>query len=192
MPEEHACEYSVSTSSLLPPAQKDATPDGGNPSASASRRLYVGVPVVTTPCPAHHVAARPSLYAALAKFGELALRSGDLDEVLAIACRLAEEAVSAGFVQIVEFRTVSGSMKVCASARSASSFDGSDTVDGYALTTDGPVLGVVAIVGGFLFSFFGAAPVTGLNIYSMIGSMIGAVVVLFIYHAVTGRSRAIR
>ncbi len=55
------------------------------------------------------------------------------------------------------------------------------------------VLGVIgAIVGGFLFSRFGAAPVTGLNIYSMIVAVIGAIVVLLIYHAVTGRSRAVR
>lgn len=50
------------------------------------------------------------------------------------------------------------------------------------------VLGVVgAFVGGFLFSFFGAAPVTGLNIYSIIVSVVGAVVVLFVYHAIEGR-----
>ena len=54
------------------------------------------------------------------------------------------------------------------------------------------VLGIVgAFVGGYLFSIFGAAPVTGLNIYSMIVAVVGAVVVLFIYHAVIGR-RAIR
>jgi uncharacterized membrane protein YeaQ/YmgE (transglycosylase-associated protein family) len=54
------------------------------------------------------------------------------------------------------------------------------------------VLGIVgAVVGGFLFSFFGGAPVNGLNIYSMIVAVIGAVVVLLIYHAVAGRSRAI-
>ena len=50
------------------------------------------------------------------------------------------------------------------------------------------VLGIVgAIVGGFIFSFFGAEPVTGLNIYSMIVAIIGAIVVLVIYHAVAGR-----
>ncbi len=50
------------------------------------------------------------------------------------------------------------------------------------------VLGVVgAIVGGFLFTTFGAAPVTGFNIYSMIVAVIGAIVVLWIYHAVVGR-----
>ena len=54
------------------------------------------------------------------------------------------------------------------------------------------VLGVIgAIVGGFLFTFFGAAPVTGLNIYSMVVAVVGAVVVLVLYHAVTG-TRAIR
>ena len=50
------------------------------------------------------------------------------------------------------------------------------------------VLGIVgAFVGGFLFSFFGAAPVTGFNIYSLIVAVIGAIVVLFIYHAIVGR-----
>ena len=50
------------------------------------------------------------------------------------------------------------------------------------------VLGVVgAFVGGFLFSRFGAAPVTGLNLYSILVATIGAVVVLFIYHALVGR-----
>ena len=50
------------------------------------------------------------------------------------------------------------------------------------------VLGVVgAVVGGFLFNQFGAAGVTGFNIYSMIVAVIGAVVVLVVYHAITGR-----
>ncbi len=50
------------------------------------------------------------------------------------------------------------------------------------------VLGIVgAFVGGFLFSFFGAAPVTGFNIYSMIVAVVGAIVVLWIYHALIGR-----
>ncbi len=54
------------------------------------------------------------------------------------------------------------------------------------------VLGVVgAIVGGYLFTFFGAAPVTGLNLYSMLVAIVGAIVVLVIYHAVAGRSRAL-
>ncbi len=48
------------------------------------------------------------------------------------------------------------------------------------------VLGVVgAIVGGFLFSFFGAAGVTGLNIYSLVVAVIGSIVVLWLYHLIT-------
>ncbi|WP_428488397.1 GlsB/YeaQ/YmgE family stress response membrane protein [Rhodopila sp.] len=47
------------------------------------------------------------------------------------------------------------------------------------------VLGIVgAVVGGFLFSLVGAAPVTGFNIYSLIVAVIGAIVVLVIYHAI--------
>ena len=52
------------------------------------------------------------------------------------------------------------------------------------------VLGIVgAVVGGFLFTTFGAAPVTGFNVYSLIVAVIGAIVVLWIYHAVFGRGR---
>jgi uncharacterized membrane protein YeaQ/YmgE (transglycosylase-associated protein family) len=52
------------------------------------------------------------------------------------------------------------------------------------------ILGVVgAFVGGLVFNFFGAAGVTGFNIYSAIVAVIGAVVVLFIYHALMGRRR---
>ena len=54
------------------------------------------------------------------------------------------------------------------------------------------ILGIVgAMVGGYLFTLVGATPVTGLNIYSMFVAVVGAVVVLVIYHAVVGR-RAIR
>ena len=50
------------------------------------------------------------------------------------------------------------------------------------------VLGIVgAVVGGFLFNTFGAAGVSGLNIYSLVVAVIGAVVVLFIYHALVRR-----
>jgi uncharacterized membrane protein YeaQ/YmgE (transglycosylase-associated protein family) len=53
------------------------------------------------------------------------------------------------------------------------------------------VLGIVGgVVGGWLFSFFGAEGVTGFNLYSMVVAVIGAIVVLFIYHAVTGRRTA--
>lgn len=53
-------------------------------------------------------------------------------------------------------------------------------------------LGVVgAVVGGFLFSLIGAAPVTGLNIYSLIVAVVGSIVVLLIYYAITGRNRTV-
>ena len=53
------------------------------------------------------------------------------------------------------------------------------------------VLGIVgALVGGFLFDLLGATGVTGLNIYSMIVAIIGSIVVLLIYNALTGRRRA--
>jgi len=50
------------------------------------------------------------------------------------------------------------------------------------------ILGIVgAIVGGWLFTAFGAQGVTGLNIYSIIVAAIGAIVVLVIYHALFRR-----
>jgi uncharacterized membrane protein YeaQ/YmgE (transglycosylase-associated protein family) len=50
------------------------------------------------------------------------------------------------------------------------------------------VLGVVgAVVGGWLFSMFGAHGVTGVNLYSLVVAVIGAVLVLVLYHAATGR-----
>jgi uncharacterized membrane protein YeaQ/YmgE (transglycosylase-associated protein family) len=46
------------------------------------------------------------------------------------------------------------------------------------------VLGVVgAVVGGWLFNKFGAVGVTGLNLYSLLVAVVGAVVVLLVYHA---------
>jgi uncharacterized membrane protein YeaQ/YmgE (transglycosylase-associated protein family) len=47
------------------------------------------------------------------------------------------------------------------------------------------ILGVVgAIVGGWLFTRFGAAGVTGVNLYSIFVAVIGSVAVLVIYHAI--------
>jgi uncharacterized membrane protein YeaQ/YmgE (transglycosylase-associated protein family) len=47
------------------------------------------------------------------------------------------------------------------------------------------VLGIVgAIVGGYLFSVFGAHGVTGVNLYSMFVAVIGSIVVLVVYHAI--------
>ena len=47
------------------------------------------------------------------------------------------------------------------------------------------ILGIVgAFVGGFLFTQFGAAGVTGFNLYSMFVAVIGAIAVLLLYHLV--------
>lgn len=47
------------------------------------------------------------------------------------------------------------------------------------------LLGIVgAIVGGWLFNRFGAAGVTGFNVYSLLVAVIGAVLVLVVYHAI--------
>ena len=50
------------------------------------------------------------------------------------------------------------------------------------------VLGIVgAVVGGWLFNTLGHSGVTGFNIYSMFVAVIGAVVVLVVYHALFRR-----
>ena len=49
-------------------------------------------------------------------------------------------------------------------------------------------LGLVgAMVGGFIFTRIGGSSVNGFNLYSMLVAIIGAVVVLVLWHAVTGR-----
>ena len=51
------------------------------------------------------------------------------------------------------------------------------------------VLGVVgAVVGGTMFNAIGSRGITGFNLYSMFVAIIGAVVVLVLYHALTGRN----
>lgn len=50
------------------------------------------------------------------------------------------------------------------------------------------VLGIVgAVVGGYLFTAIGATGVTGFNLYSIFVSIIGACVVLWLYHALSRR-----
>jgi uncharacterized membrane protein YeaQ/YmgE (transglycosylase-associated protein family) len=50
------------------------------------------------------------------------------------------------------------------------------------------VLGIVgAFVGGLLFSALGGSGVTGFNLWSMFVAIVGAVVVLVIYHAIFDR-----
>ncbi len=51
-------------------------------------------------------------------------------------------------------------------------------------------LGIVgAVVGGWLFNTFGMLGVTGLNLYSLLVSVIGAVVVIVVYHVVRASAR---
>ncbi len=46
------------------------------------------------------------------------------------------------------------------------------------------VLGIIgALIGGWLFSMLGQAAISGFNLYSLVVSVIGAVVVLLAYHA---------
>ena len=52
------------------------------------------------------------------------------------------------------------------------------------------VLGIVgAVVGGWLFNTIGHVGVTGVNLYSILVAVVGAVVVLLLYHALF-RARA--
>jgi uncharacterized membrane protein YeaQ/YmgE (transglycosylase-associated protein family) len=50
------------------------------------------------------------------------------------------------------------------------------------------VIGVIgAELGGWLFSLFGMSGVTGLNVYSLLVAVVGAVILLFIYHQLIRR-----
>jgi uncharacterized membrane protein YeaQ/YmgE (transglycosylase-associated protein family) len=50
------------------------------------------------------------------------------------------------------------------------------------------VIGVVgAEVGGWLFRLFGMSGATGLNVYSLLVAVVGATILLFIYHQLIRR-----
>jgi uncharacterized membrane protein YeaQ/YmgE (transglycosylase-associated protein family) len=50
-------------------------------------------------------------------------------------------------------------------------------------------LGIVgACVGGFIFTSIGGRGISGFDLYSMFVAVIGAIVVLLLFHAVSGRS----
>ena len=52
------------------------------------------------------------------------------------------------------------------------------------------VVGIIgALVGGFVVSLFGANGVTGFNLWSFLVAVVGAVIALFVFRAITGRSR---
>jgi uncharacterized membrane protein YeaQ/YmgE (transglycosylase-associated protein family) len=51
------------------------------------------------------------------------------------------------------------------------------------------VLGIIGgIVGGWIFSMVGSTGVTGFNLWSLFVAVVGAVVVLVLYHAIFGRT----
>ena len=51
------------------------------------------------------------------------------------------------------------------------------------------VLGVVgALVGGFIFNYFGHSAPTGINIYSIFVAFVGGCIVLLIYHMLFRRA----
>ncbi len=53
------------------------------------------------------------------------------------------------------------------------------------------VLGIVGgVVGGWIFAALGSTGVTGFNLWSLFVAVVGAVVVLALYHAVIRRSHA--
>ena len=53
------------------------------------------------------------------------------------------------------------------------------------------IAGVIGgVVGGWVFSLFGGAGVTGFNFWSFVVAVVGAVIVLFIWKAISGRTTA--
>ena len=53
------------------------------------------------------------------------------------------------------------------------------------------VLGIIGgIVGGWVFAMMGSTGVTGFNLWSLFVAVIGAVIVLVLYHTLFGRARA--
>jgi uncharacterized membrane protein YeaQ/YmgE (transglycosylase-associated protein family) len=52
------------------------------------------------------------------------------------------------------------------------------------------VLGIVgALFGGWIFAAIGHSPVTGVNLYSISVSVVGAILVLVVYHALSRSGR---
>lgn len=50
------------------------------------------------------------------------------------------------------------------------------------------IVGIIgAAIGGFVFSLVGGSSVTGFNVYSLVVATVGAVILLAIYKALTGR-----
>ena len=53
------------------------------------------------------------------------------------------------------------------------------------------VLGIIGgIVGGWIFAAMGSTGVTGFNLWSLFVAVVGAVILLVLYHTLFGRARA--
>src|ERR1700712_2127305 len=83
----------------------------------------------------------------LAKFGELALKSCDLDEILTEACRLVGEGLGTDLAKVMELQDEGASLHVRAGVGwkpgvvgEVTLMVGDDTSEGYALKSGGPMV----------------------------------------------------
>ncbi len=54
------------------------------------------------------------------------------------------------------------------------------------------IVGIIgALLGGFLMSLFGQGGVSGLNLYSLIVAVLGAIILIWIMRSVRGRSASV-
>lgn len=67
----------------------------------------------------------------------------------------------------------------------ASKFVGTDKHQGIFGNIIAGIIG--GVVGGWVFSMFGGSGVTGFNIWSFVVAVVGAVIVLVIWKAITGK-----
>jgi uncharacterized membrane protein YeaQ/YmgE (transglycosylase-associated protein family) len=50
------------------------------------------------------------------------------------------------------------------------------------------IVGIIgAFIGGWVFNFFGHTGITGLNLWSVLVAFVGAVILLFVLRAISGR-----
>lgn len=69
----------------------------------------------------------------------------------------------------------------------ASKFVGTDKQQGIVGNIVAGILG--GVLGGWIFSLLGGAGVTGFNIWSLVVAVVGAVIVLLIWKAVSGNKK---
>ena len=67
----------------------------------------------------------------------------------------------------------------------ASKFVGTDEQQGFVGNIVAGVLG--GVVGGWVFSLLGGAGVTGLNVWSLLVAVIGAMIVIFVWKVISGK-----